>query len=147
MAAAGGSVVAATVALTLRAPPAGQVGAAFRNAIMDIGPMATGVAAIYSVVACVAKDARGVDDYKNPFMGGMAAGAFAGAVKRRTIPGAMAGALIFAAAAATPYWFEKMAPTLDEVTSKRVDPAASVATPAHFAGTSQAATSLQRRLL
>lgn len=142
-----GTLIAATVGLTLKTPPAGQTGGAFRNSILEIGPMALGMASIYTMVSCVARDARGTDDWRNPFIGGGVAGAIAAGIKRRAIPAAIGGGVIMGAAAASPYWFAVMQPSIEEIAEKRENKFKPSTGVTSFAQPAQTATSLQRRLL
>ncbi len=135
------------MAITLRAPAPGTAGAAFGRAMLEYAPMTTAMAFLYTTVSCQAQDIRGKDDWKNPFYGGAAAGAFTFAVKRRSIAAAIAGGLLMGGVAASPSLFQIMSQTLEENSSRRFSPASVAMTPSAFATQSQSAQSVQRRLL
>lgn len=138
---------AALVSITLKTPAQGQAGAAFRNALLEVGPMSAGMAATFTLVSCIAKDARSKDDWVNPFLGGGVAGAVAVFVKRRSIPAMLGGSIVLGAAAASPFWFTAMSPTVEELQAKRLNMKSTLAGAETFAGPSQSAAGVQRRLL
>jgi hypothetical protein len=109
--------------------------------------MAIGMASVYTLVTCIAKDARGKDDWRNPFLGGGVAGAIAVGIKRRSIPASIGAFVAIGAISASPYWFNVMGPTVDEINARKMNRAALLGGPQSFAQASQSGSALQKRLL
>lgn len=109
----GVGVLATVVGMAFKAPstnPRHNVAKAFRALAYDVVPMTTIGAVLYTSVSCITESSRMKQDWRNPAMGGAAAGAFVLGARKRSAVAAGVGAGLFGLAAAAPHLYVAACP-------------------------------------